>query len=120
MPKTGIEIIYDNAELFVVNKPAGVPVTKDRSGALQLKDILAEQLGRETAESLRLVHRLDKETSGVLVLAKTKQAQSELSACFSNRLVKKTYLALVAGRLAEDKGIIEAPLAGHPKKPAIM
>ena len=120
MPKTGIEIIYDNAELLVVNKPAGVSVTKDRSGVLQLKDILAGQLGRDAAESLRLIHRLDKDTSGVMILAKTKNAQSLFSSCFAKKLVRKTYLALVTGKVDSDEGIINAPLAHHPKNPALM
>ena len=106
--------------MLVVNKPAGVSVTKDRTGAAELKDILAKQLGPETIAALRLVHQLDKETSGVLVLAKTKETQSTLSACFAKTLVKKTYLAFVSAKVTEPQGVIDAPLAEHPHVPGLM
>jgi len=128
MPKTKIEIIYqappqaqqtaDN--IIVINKPAGVSVTKDRSGAVQLLDILTEQLGPEAAGRLRLVHRLDKHTSGVMILAANVQTQSAFSSFFEKRLVKKTYLAIVSGIVRSQQGSINAPLTRNRRNPAVM
>ena len=120
MPKTKIEIIYADDDVIVINKPAGLSVTKDRAGMPQLTDILTEQLGAETASQLRLVHRLDKHTSGVMILARNKETQSVLSGYFERKLVKKTYLALVTGIPPGREGTINTPLARSRKNPAIM
>ena len=120
MPGTKVEIIYTDNDIIVVNKPAGVSVTRDRTGAGRLTNILTEQLGSESAGRLRLVHRLDKDTSGVMILAKTKDSQSLFSGYFAKRLVTKTYLALVAGVLSNRQGTINAPLAPNRKKPELM
>src|SRR4030042_414632 len=109
MSKAKVEIIYEDDDIIVINKPAGVSVTKDRTGAAQLKDLLGAQL--------RLVHRLDKDTSGVMLLAKNVKAQTEFTAYFEKRHVQKTYLALVAGFVPATPGTIDAPLTIHPKKP---
>ena len=120
MPKTKIEIIYQDGDILVINKPSGISVTADRSGQAQLVDILAEQLGPQKAGELRLVHRLDKHTSGVMILANTPEAQSKFSAYFAKKQVKKTYLALVTGILRGAEGTIDAPLAHARKKPGLM
>ena len=70
-----IEIIYQNQDIIVLNKPSGLSVTKDRTGSPQLFDLLNRRF--EAVSKIRLVHRLDKETSGVLLLAKNKQAQAK-------------------------------------------
>ncbi|GAH58829.1 unnamed protein product [marine sediment metagenome] len=87
MQKTKIEMIYADDDALVINKPSGVSVTKDRTGAPQLVDILAEQLGPQTSSELRLVHRLDKDTSGVMILAKNKETQSKFSSYFEKKLI---------------------------------
>ena len=120
MSKTKIEVIYQDHDILVVNKPAGVSVTKDRSGDAELADILAGQLGSQISSGLRLVHRLDKDTSGVMILAKNKEAQSLFCSLFEKKLVKKTYLALVTGAISAQKGTISAPLAHSRKNPALM
>jgi RluA family pseudouridine synthase len=112
MSKAKVEIIYQDDNILVINKPAGVSVTKDRSGAAQLKDLLNAQL--------RLVHRLDKDTSGVMLLAKNIQAQTKFTAYFEKRQVQKTYLAIVAGFVTAPQGTIDAPLTRDPKNPALM
>ncbi|MHC4387859.1 MAG: RluA family pseudouridine synthase, partial [Planctomycetota bacterium] len=86
----------------------------------ELVDVLAEQLGSRIRAELRLVHRLDKHTSGVMVLAKNARAQSLFSSRFQKRLVKKTYLALVTGIAAGHNGTVNAPLAHSRKKPGLM
>jgi RluA family pseudouridine synthase len=120
MSKTKIEVIYQDDDILVVNKPAGVSVTKDRTGAAELADILAGQLGAQISSGLRLVHRLDKDTSGIMILARNKEAQSLFCSFFEKKLVKKTYLALVTGAISAQKGTISAPLARSRKKPALM
>jgi 23S rRNA pseudouridine1911/1915/1917 synthase len=112
MSKTKVEIIYQDDDILVVNKPAGVSVTKDRTGAVQLKDLLGAQL--------RLVHRLDKDTSGVMLLAKNVEAQTKFTAYFEKRQVQKTYLAIVAGFVPAPQGTIDAPLTRDPKNTALM
>jgi RluA family pseudouridine synthase len=128
MQKPAVEILYqdhpramqEDADILVINKPSGLSVTRDRSGKPQLLDILTEQLGPEAAGKLRLVHRLDKDTSGVMVLAKNTETQSRFSSYFENKLVNKTYLALVTGRVPDRQGTIDAPLAHSSKNPALM
>jgi RluA family pseudouridine synthase len=83
-------------------------------------DLLAEQLGPQEAARLRLVHRLDKGTSGVMVLVKNAQTQSLFSSYFEKRLVAKTYLALVTGIVPGREGTIDLPLAHSRKKPQLM
>jgi len=120
MPKTKIEIIYTNNDILVINKPAGLSVTKDRTGTAQLIDILGEQLSCEITSGLRLVHRLDKDTSGVMILARNRQAQTAFSSSFERKLVKKTYLAIVTGVVPSPNGTINAPLARNRNNPALM
>jgi 23S rRNA pseudouridine1911/1915/1917 synthase len=120
MSKTKVEIIYQDDDIIVINKPAGVSVTKDRTGQAQLTDILASQLTPAVCAQLRLVHRLDKDTSGVMLLAKNVQAQTKFSAYFEKREVKKTYLAIVAGFVSDRQGTIDAPLTCNPQNPSLM
>ena len=120
MIRTNVELIYQDDSLIVVNKPSGVSVTKDRSGEPQLTDLFSQQLGADLAGSLRLVHRLDKDTSGVMILAKNLETQTLFSGYFENRLIRKTYLALVTGFISADHGTIDMPLAEHPHKPGLM
>lgn len=97
MAKIKIEIIYQDSDILVVNKPTGISVTKDRSGKRQLLDFLEDQLGSQAADKLKLIHRLDKLASGVMMLAKTAQAQSQFSSMFEKQLLTKIYLVLVTG-----------------------
>ena len=120
MSKTKIEMIYADDDIIVINKPSGVSVTKDRTGAPQLVDILGEQLGPQIASELRLVHRLDKHTSGVMILAKNAETQAVLSSYFEKKLVKKTYLALVTGIVPHRQGTIDTRLTRDRKNPAVM
>jgi 23S rRNA pseudouridine1911/1915/1917 synthase len=120
MSRNEIEIIYRDEDIIVLNKPTDISVTKDRSGQAELKDLLAEQLGKATADKLRLVHRLDKETSGVMILALNADAQSRFSQYFERRLVKKTYLALASGAATSKEGVISANLIQDSRNPNMM
>jgi 23S rRNA pseudouridine1911/1915/1917 synthase len=112
MSKAKVEIIYQDDNIIVINKPAGVSVTKDRSGDDQLTPAVCSQL--------RLVHRLDEDTSGVMLLAKNIEAQTKFTAYFEKREVKETYLAIVTGFVPAPQGTIDAPLTHDPKNPALM
>ena len=116
-----LEILYEDDNLIVVNKPAGVLVTPDRwdHGIPTLQDMLREYLRRnQTTQhpNLRVIHRLDKDTSGAIVLAKNVKAQSNLSKQFENGEVSKTYYAIVKGQIPQSEGIINFSLseAAHP------
>jgi len=120
MSKKQIEIIHKDSEIVVLNKPSGISVTKDRTGAEQLTDLLRTQFDDTFVESLRLIHRLDKDTSGVLVLARTLQAQAEFTSYFEKRIVKKIYLAFVKGFVKDSEGVIETPLSRNPSNTNLM
>lgn len=118
--KKAIEIIYQNSDLVVINKPTGISVTKDRSGKVGLLTVLSEQLSISKETPLKLIHRLDKSTSGVMMLAKNRDAQSKYSSLFEKRLVKKTYLALVRAAMMKDRGTIKASIAPSKRNPRLM
>jgi len=121
MPKKEIiEIIYQDADILVINKPTGLSVTKDRSRDEELLPVLLEQLDLKPEEKLLLVHRLDKETSGVMILAKNTDTQRRFSRYFTKSQIKKTYLALVSGAVMQDEGTIDAPIGSNHKDPRLM
>ena len=113
------KIIYEDSSLLVLDKPAGwivneASTTKDQP---VLQTWLSQKdypLARSLAERRGIVHRLDKETSGIIIVAKTKSAFEALQRQFKERQVKKTYLALVHGVLDEKVGEIEAPVGRLP------
>jgi 23S rRNA pseudouridine1911/1915/1917 synthase len=113
-----IEIVYEDDTLVVVNKPAGLvvhPAAGIHSGTLA--NALAHHFQQlPNAGSVRpgIVHRLDRDTSGLLVVAKTEAALEHLSDQFRARTVYKSYLALVHGRVTPDSGRIDQPLARDP------
>ena len=101
-----MEIIFEDAHLIVVSKACGEVVVFGRNlKEKPLNYLLSEKLGH----SVYPVHRLDKETSGVCLFAKDIQTQRRLSSLFENRKIKKTYWALVSGKL-EGEGSIDTPL----------
>jgi RluA family pseudouridine synthase len=101
-----MEIIFEDAHLIVVSKACGETVVFGRNlKEKPLNYLLSEKLGH----CVYPVHRLDKETSGVCLFAKDPQTQCRLSSLFEARKIKKTYWALVSGKL-EGQGSIDAPL----------
>lgn len=101
--------LHEDADLLVVNKPAGLvchPTKPD--GRSSLVSRVRAHLGPDTIP--RLVNRLDRETSGVVLAAKTPEAARELARVFEGRAVEKTYLAIVHGHVREEAGVIDAPL----------
>jgi 23S rRNA pseudouridine1911/1915/1917 synthase len=115
-----LNIIYEDEHLIVVNKPAGMvvhPAPGHPDGtlvnALLAHSPLIAEAGRR--ERAGIVHRLDKETSGALVVAKDEDTLQALHEQFRNREVEKTYLALVRGRVKPPEGIIEVPIGRDPR-----
>ena len=116
-----LQIVYEDGDLAVVNKPAGMMVhagsgaTEDARNRGTLVNALLHHLRElsSTGGPLRpgIVHRLDKQTSGLIVVAKNDAAHSRLASMFSRRQVRKLYLALVRGELAEDRGTVNAPIS---------
>ncbi|OIO75549.1 MAG: hypothetical protein AUJ85_02870 [Elusimicrobia bacterium CG1_02_37_114] len=113
----GLDIIYEDKSVLVINKPSGVIVHPAgyKPGQNTIFDILMSRYGIYKKEGFAdrpfIVHRLDKDTSGIMLIAKTPKAQLNLMKQFKDRKVKKVYFVLVYGKFNEKKGIIEAPLA---------
>ena len=116
-----LDVIYEDEELLVINKPAGLvihPAAGNPSGTL-VNALLAhcdDLSGIGGAERPGIVHRLDKDTSGLLVVAKTERAHHGLSLAFKRRNVDKRYLAVCYGVPAEMEGLVEAPIDRHPSE----
>ena len=116
-----LDIVYEDDQLLVVNKPAGLvvhPGHGNYSGTLV--NALAYHFRNDpdydvSDPRLGLVHRIDKDTSGLLVIAKTPHAKSELGLQFFNKTTHRSYNALVWGNLSEDEGRIEGNIARDPK-----
>jgi 23S rRNA pseudouridine1911/1915/1917 synthase len=114
-----IEIVYEDETLVVVNKPAGLvvhPAAGIHSGTLANALAYHFQQLPESGVGVRpgIVHRLDRDTSGLLVVAKTEAALEHLSDQFRERTVFKSYVALVHGRVSAESGRIDQPLARDP------
>ncbi|HVN92769.1 MAG TPA: RluA family pseudouridine synthase [Terracidiphilus sp.] len=126
-----LDVIYEDDDLAVVNKPAGMMVHAGagQSGAASGEKLDARSRGTlvnallyrfnalsSTGGELRpgIVHRLDKSTSGLIIVAKNDRAHAALGAMFSGRRVKKTYIALVHGAVARQKGTINAAVSRDP------
>ncbi|ALG91554.1 MULTISPECIES: RluA family pseudouridine synthase [Actibacterium] len=117
-PDTPLDILYQDHELLIANKPAGL-LSVPGKGA-HLADCLLSRVQAAFPEAL-LVHRLDRDTSGVMVFALTPNAQRHLGLQFEKRMVKKTYVAQVWGRLAPKTGTVDLPLiVDWPNRPKQM
>lgn len=114
-----IDIVYEDEELLVVNKPAGMvvhPGHGNYSGTLiNALTFHFENLPKNLNERPGLVHRIDKDTSGLLVVAKTEDAMNHLSNQFAEKSSEREYVALVWGNVQEDKGTVEGNIGRHPK-----
>jgi len=110
------ETIFENPDFIVINKPAGLLSIPDRTqSAESLKDILQKKYGQ-----IFTIHRLDKETSGLIVFAKNDLAHKYFSQAFEERTVEKIYLGLVLGSLVNENGIIDEAIMEHPAKNGTM
>jgi 23S rRNA pseudouridine955/2504/2580 synthase/23S rRNA pseudouridine1911/1915/1917 synthase len=122
-----LEILRETNDWVAVAKPAGLATIPGRGE----NDSVLERLGRQlnlpssgqSDPRVRVVHRLDKDTSGVLLFAKHTAAQRHLSHQFQNNTIEKQYLAIVVGRPQQTEGEIDAPLGRHaadPKRMAVV
>ena len=102
-------VLYDDDEVLALNKPAGLAVQGGTKTTKHIDRLLSAW--GEGLERPRLVHRLDRDTSGVLVLGKTPAAAAKLAGAFAKRRAQKTYWALVAGLPKPGEGVLELPLA---------
>ena len=111
----GLDSVFEDAAILVINKPAGLvvhPGSGNWSGTL-MNALLHHALQLQALPRAGIVHRLDKETSGLLVVAKTLEAQTDLVRQLQARTVKRHYLAVVEGQVAQN-GRVEAPIGRHP------
>jgi 23S rRNA pseudouridine1911/1915/1917 synthase len=117
-----LSVVYEDADVLILDKPSGLvthPSPGHSSGTLV--NALLGRSGIETYGTVAgvdrpgIVHRLDRDTSGLIVIARNDRAQAALMAQLKARRVKKTYLALVAGAMAAENGRIEAPIGRDPR-----
>ncbi|MBL8919503.1 MAG: RluA family pseudouridine synthase [Myxococcaceae bacterium] len=106
-----LEVLFEDREVLVVNKPPGLPAQPTPDGEESLLDLASRHLGRPAG----LVHRLDRETSGVTVFGKSKAATSALAAAFREGRAKKEYVAVV-GPGFPAQGVIDTPLQKDPSR----
>ena len=107
-----LEIIYQDEYLLAVNKPSGMLSVPGRGAAKQ--DCVVARVQQRVSE-IRVVHRLDCHTSGVMLLAKGRAMQRQLSRLFHDREVEKYYIAVVAGIIEQTSGVVDIPLRGDPE-----
>jgi len=109
-------LIFENDDFTALNKPSGLLSIPDREGKeISLKTLLQENYGQ-----IFTVHRLDKDTSGLIVFAKNEATHKHLSKQFEERQAEKIYAGLVTGSPAHKKGSINAPIAEHSVKRGMM
>ena len=106
-------VIYEDPTAFVLNKPPGL-ATQGGTKTHQHLDRLLDGLEDDAGNRPKLVHRLDKDTSGALLVAKTARSAGHFAKSFSSRTARKVYWALIVGVPSLDEGLIDAPLAKQP------
>jgi 23S rRNA pseudouridine1911/1915/1917 synthase len=110
------DIVFENEQFIVLNKPAGLLSIPDRFG----KDISLKVLLQEQYPQIFTVHRLDRDTSGLIVFAKDEETHKLLSQQFEDRSTNKIYAGFALGSLSPKSGQIDAPIAEHPSKKGTM
>ena len=115
-----LDIVYEDEDLAVINKPAGL-VVHPAAGNLEHTLVNAllhhfNNLSDVNPQRPGIVHRLDKETSGLLLIAKNNTTHLALSKQFAKHSVKRKYLAIVKGRMELDENVVELPIGRHPVK----
>jgi 23S rRNA pseudouridine1911/1915/1917 synthase len=110
------EIIFENTDFVALNKPSGLLSIPDRMGQeISLKDLLKQHYG-----NIYTVHRLDRDTSGIILFAKTEESHKALSLLFEGREMDKFYVGLVNGQMIQSEGTIDAAIMEHPGKATKM
>lgn len=113
----GFSIIFENDDFIAINKEAGMLTIPDRHDETQLSlyKILNQQYGK-----IFVVHRLDRDTSGLILFAKNEATHKYLSQLFEQRNIRKKYLGIVRGSMPEKSGSINEPISEHPVKKGVM
>jgi tRNA pseudouridine32 synthase/23S rRNA pseudouridine746 synthase len=115
---TGLDVAYQDDSMVVVNKPSGLLSVPGRGA--DRHDCMASRV-QARFDDVLVVHRLDMATSGLLVFARGLDMQRQLSSLFERRLVDKRYVAVVAGLMAHDEGLVDLPLiTDWPRRPCQM
>jgi 23S rRNA pseudouridine1911/1915/1917 synthase len=119
IPAPDLEIVYEDDDLMVVSKPAGLSVHPGagRTQVPTVADFARLRTSDPDNERPGIVHRLDRDTSGLLIIAKNSEAKAYLQAAFKSREIHKTYKLLVVGRLKQAKATIKLPLGRDVSKP---
>jgi 23S rRNA pseudouridine1911/1915/1917 synthase len=115
--KNKLEIIFENDQFVAVNKPSGILTIPDRHDEtiISLYKLLEKKY-----KKIFIVHRLDKDTSGIILFAKDEATHKYLSTLFEQRSIQKFYLGIVRGSLQNKKGIINEPIMEHPVNKGMM
>ena len=111
-----IPIIYENDEIIIINKPSGLAVQGGQGVVHSVDRDFAEQLGYK----IYLVHRLDKDTSGLMIVAKTPIAAGKWTKLIGSKIARKEYLALCAGKMPSKSGIIKEDVIQHGESKAAV
>lgn len=106
-----ISVIHRDADILVLDKPSGLLSVPGRDPALS--DSLATRVQKQFPQAL-MIHRLDKDTSGVVLMSLNRKAHAKIAAQFENRTTEKSYISVVWGNVTEDEGLIDLPLAIDP------
>jgi RluA family pseudouridine synthase len=114
-----LSIVYENNDVLVLDKPADIAVHEAKSIAREQTVLgLLEARYQDAPFTPRLVHRLDKDTSGLLLVAKNEATAADLESQFESARIHKEYIALVIGRPARSRGTLDSPLPGRDGRPA--
>jgi 23S rRNA pseudouridine1911/1915/1917 synthase len=118
--KLELKVLYEDDDCVVIDKPAGI--LSHSKGAINLEPTVAswleDKIKNIPGDRAGIVHRLDRGTSGVMICAKTNDAQIFLQKQFSDRKVKKTYLAIIKGSMNPPEAIIDMPIQRNPSRPS--
>lgn len=113
-----LDVVFEDSDIIVVNKPAGMlvhPTNRDKTGTLLNALSFYLNQNKVNGDSIRpgLVHRLDMQTSGLIVVSKNQRAHNKLMEWFRRKFMDKRYIALVDGIVPKDEGVIEAPIGRY-------
>ncbi|GAC1369136.1 MAG: RluA family pseudouridine synthase [Candidatus Saccharimonadales bacterium] len=114
-----LEVVYEDKDILVVTKPAGLAVHPGAASHVTatVADFARPRTTDEDGDRPGIVHRLDRDTSGLLIIAKTAPAKAFMQAAFKNRHIQKTYELLVVGHVDQEEAVIKLPLGRDPAKP---
>jgi len=106
---SNIPVLYENDEIYIINKPSGISV----QGGAGISHPLDEEFAKQVGQKVYLVHRLDKDTAGLMIVSKNPQAASKWTKLISSKQVQKTYTAYCFGTLSKKKGVINDTVVQH-------